>query len=103
MTEKMPVLDVPVVQISLDRSKSARQPYQPGQQLKELRQEGVMIVSSGNIVHNLGMVVFDDNLPLFYTLGLKDEAEPISFFADKITYGAISMRSIKPGQEGLYE
>jgi len=137
-----PLADVPVVQISLDRSKSARQHYQFGQQLKELREEGVLIVSSGNIVHNLGMVVFDDKLkfdwaetfdarikqwiladdheamieyekqgraaelainsaehylPLLYTLGLKDEADPISFFTEQVTYGAISMRSVKFG------
>jgi 4,5-DOPA dioxygenase extradiol len=41
-------------------AQGAQQHYQLGQQLKELREEGVLIVNSGNIVHNLGMVVFDD-------------------------------------------
>jgi 4,5-DOPA dioxygenase extradiol len=130
------------VQMSLDRSKGPIHHYQLGQQLKELREEGVLIVSSGNIVHNLRMTIFDDKLkfdwaeafdakvkqwiladdhkplieyekqgqdaelainsaehylPLLYTLGVKDEGEPISFFADKVTYGAISMRSVKIG------
>jgi 4,5-DOPA dioxygenase extradiol len=36
-------------------------------------------------------------LPLLYTLGLQEKGESIHFFADKITYGSISMRSIKIG------
>jgi len=57
-----PKADVPVVQMSLDRTKNPLHHYQLGQQLKELREEGVLIVSSGNIVHNLSMTIFDDNL-----------------------------------------
>ena len=34
---------------------------------------------------------------LLYTLGLKDEADPISFFTEQVIYGAISMRSVKFG------
>lgn len=137
-----PEVDIPVVQISLDRSKSPRDHYQLGEQLKELREEGVLIVSSGNVVHNLRMVKFDDNLkfgwaeefdnqvkdlilsgdhdpliefeklgkaaqlsinsaehylPLLYTLGLKSEEDQISFFADRVTYGSLSMRSVRFG------
>jgi 4,5-DOPA dioxygenase extradiol len=36
-------------------------------------------------------------LPLLYILGLKDQDDKISFFADKVTLGSISMRSIKIG------
>jgi 4,5-DOPA dioxygenase extradiol len=53
-----PQADVPVVQLSLDRAKSPLSHYQLGQQLRELREEGVLILSSGNIVHNLRMVDF---------------------------------------------
>jgi len=142
LTRMFPLADVPVVQFSLDRSKNPRQHYELGQQLKELREEGVLIVSSGNIVHNLRMVVWDDQLkfdwaedfdasvkswiledghdplieyqkhgraaelainsaehylPLLYTLGLNDLGEPVNFFAEKVTMGSISMRSIKLG------
>ena len=36
-------------------------------------------------------------VPLLYTLALKDEDEPVSFFADKVMGGSISMRSVRIG------
>jgi len=36
-------------------------------------------------------------LPLLYSLGAKDEAEPVTFFTEKVTYGSISMRSVRLG------
>jgi 4,5-DOPA dioxygenase extradiol len=36
-------------------------------------------------------------LPLLYTLGLKEAGEPVSFFADKVWGGSISMRSVRIG------
>jgi 4,5-DOPA dioxygenase extradiol len=137
-----PLADVPVVQFSLDRTKTPLHHYQLGQQLQELREEGVLIVSSGNIVHNLRAVIWEDGakydwaetfdrqvkdwileddhdplihfekhgqaanlsinsgehyLPLLYTLGAKTETDPVTFFADKVTYGSLSMRSVKIG------
>lgn len=51
-----PQADVPVVQLSLDGSKSARQHYELGKLLKPLREENILILASGNIVHNLRMM-----------------------------------------------
>jgi 4,5-DOPA dioxygenase extradiol len=51
-----PQADIPVVQLSLDGSKSARQHYELGKQLKPLREENILILASGNIVHNLRMM-----------------------------------------------
>ncbi len=53
-----PKANVPVIQLSLDRVKEPKLHYQLGKQLKELRNEGVLIIGSGNIVHNLRTVVF---------------------------------------------
>jgi 4,5-DOPA dioxygenase extradiol len=55
-----PKADIPVVQLSLDRSQDAAFNYALGHQLQALREEGVLIVGSGNIVHNLQVVVFED-------------------------------------------
>lgn len=49
-----PLADVPVFQLSLDRWKEPDQHFKLAEQLKPLRSEGVLIVGSGNVVHNLG-------------------------------------------------
>ena len=48
-----PLADVAVVQLSMDYSRPPADHYALGQQLKGLRERGVLIVGSGNIVHNL--------------------------------------------------
>ncbi|MEZ5995930.1 MAG: 4,5-DOPA dioxygenase extradiol [Hyphomonadaceae bacterium] len=48
-----PDADVPVVQVSLDARRSAQQHYAVAEALAPLRDENVMIVGSGDIVHNL--------------------------------------------------
>ncbi|MCB0785101.1 MAG: dioxygenase, partial [Flavobacteriales bacterium] len=48
-----------VVQLSLDRGLDARQHYALGRQLAPLRDRGILIVGSGNMVHNLGLVAWD--------------------------------------------
>ncbi|MFZ4625391.1 MAG: 4,5-DOPA dioxygenase extradiol [Rhodoferax sp.] len=49
-----PAADIPVVQLSMDYSRPPTEHFALGQQLNTLRQQGVLIVASGNIVHNLG-------------------------------------------------
>lgn len=48
-----PKADIPVIQLSMDYSRSPAEHYQLGQQLSKLRERGVLIVGSGNAVHNL--------------------------------------------------
>jgi 4,5-DOPA dioxygenase extradiol len=48
-----PGADVPVVQLSIDERQTARFHYEIGQRLAQLREENVLIVGSGNLVHNL--------------------------------------------------
>ena len=48
-----PGADIPVIQLSMDYSRAPEEHYALAQQLKALRDRGVLIVGSGNIVHNL--------------------------------------------------
>lgn len=48
-----PDANIPVIQLSIDYSKPAEYHYQLGKQLASLRRKGVLILGSGNIIHNL--------------------------------------------------
>ena len=133
-----PAADIPVVQLSLDYNQAPAYHYALGQELRALRRKGVLIVGSGNIVHNLRLAVWRDQafdwaiefdrtimdlilsgdhdpvvhyeklgraaqlsiptnehyLPLLYILGAQEPGEPVRFFADQVTMGAISMRGV---------
>lgn len=54
-----PDASVPVIQMSIDHFQSPEYHYQLGRTLSALRRKGVLIVGSGNMVHNLGMVAWD--------------------------------------------
>jgi 4,5-DOPA dioxygenase extradiol len=141
LCQMYPQADIPVVQLSLDRSIEPQDHYRLGAKLSQLRQEGVLVVGSGNLVHNLRMMVWEDTafdwaidydsrvkqwilegdhhsiihyekygkpallsvnsaehyLPLLYVLGLKEKDEPVSFFAEKLWGGSISMRCVRIG------
>ncbi len=50
-----PKADIPVFQLSLSRSLSFAQHFELGKELNFLRSRGVLVLASGNIVHNLAM------------------------------------------------
>ena len=134
-----PSADIPVIQLSLDQTQSPDFHYALGKELRALRNKGVLIIGSGNIVHNLRVVNFQEDkpydwavefdetvkqlitsgdhhsiigyrklgdtarlsiptnehyLPLLYILALQDKQEQTHFFADRVTLGSISMRSV---------
>ena len=80
-----PQADIPVVQLSIDYSQPAAFHYALGQQLRALRRLGILIVASGNLVHNLMRVAWDKlNEPVFgYDWALEADAKMKNFLLEK--------------------
>ena len=55
-----PKADIPVVQLSVNGLIDARQSYELGQKLASLREKGYLIMGSGNVVHNLRLVEWEN-------------------------------------------
>jgi 4,5-DOPA dioxygenase extradiol len=51
-----PTADIPVIQLSIDYTKPASYHFEMAKLLKDFRNKGILIVGSGNIIHNLGMI-----------------------------------------------
>jgi 4,5-DOPA dioxygenase extradiol len=54
-----PKADVPIIQMSIDYTQGAQYHYDLAKELLSLRKKGILIIGSGNMVHNLGMVAWD--------------------------------------------
>lgn len=54
-----PKADVPVIEMSLDYNQGAQYHYDLAKELAALRKKGILIVGSGNMVHNLRMIAWD--------------------------------------------
>ena len=80
-----PDADIPVLQLSIDYYKPAAYHYDLAKQLLSLRKKGVLIIGSGNMVHNLRMVAWDKlNEPEY---GFDWALEMNDIFKNKISNG----------------
>jgi 4,5-DOPA dioxygenase extradiol len=65
LTHMYPKADIPVFEMSLDVLKNEREHYNLGKKLSFLRTKNILILGSGNIVHNLRQVDFDEHAEPF--------------------------------------
>jgi 4,5-DOPA dioxygenase extradiol len=56
----LPEADIPVVQLSIDKRQPPVFHYETGRRLMPLRDEGVLVIGSGNIVHNLAAYAWNE-------------------------------------------
>jgi 4,5-DOPA dioxygenase extradiol len=69
-----PEADVPVVQLSIDARQSPQFHYELGARLRPLRDEGVLVLGSGDVVHNLALYTWEDPEQPPYAWAVRFEA-----------------------------
>lgn len=70
-----PSAKIPVVQLSIDETQPASFHLELGRKLAPLREEGVLIVGSGNLVHNLHTYAWGEHMPDPYDWAIRFEIE----------------------------
>lgn len=88
-----PAADVPVVQLSMDTRQPVQFHYDLARKLAPLRDEGILILGSGNIVHNLRAFRYDDPEAPAWAVEFNDAVKQKLFYGDHralINYGVLS-------------
>jgi len=75
LTHVYPAADIPIVQLSIDETRPASFHYEIGRRLAPLREEGVLIVGSGNLVHNLHAYAWGRHDPDPFDWAVRFESE----------------------------
>jgi 4,5-DOPA dioxygenase extradiol len=68
-----PEADIPIVQLSIDETQPAAFNFELGKRLAPLRDEGILIVGSGNLVHNLHTYAWGKHMPEPYDWAVRFE------------------------------
>lgn len=70
-----PAAEIPVVQLSINEARAPQFHFDIGMRLAPLRDEGILIVGSGNLVHNLHAYAWGRHLPEPYDWAIRFESE----------------------------
>jgi 4,5-DOPA dioxygenase extradiol len=74
LSHVFPNADVPIVQLSIDETQPASFHFELGRRLSSLRNEGILICGSGNLVHNLHTYAWGKHMPEPYDWAVRFEA-----------------------------
>jgi 4,5-DOPA dioxygenase extradiol len=79
-----PNADIPIIQLSIDQMQPPSFHYELGKRLAALREEGVLIIGSGNIVHNLAAYSWDegDVPPFDWAVRFEEQARKLLLKGD---------------------
>jgi len=101
-----PAADIPAFQLSLDERRTPKEHLELGREIKQLRQRGVLILGSGNVVHNLRQIDWSDPHGAFdwareFDSRVKDsvDAHDASALADPAKWGERLLATAHPTLE----
>ena len=77
LVKMFPRADVPVFQLSLDRNLGLQDHYDLAKELSFLRHKGVLVIGSGNIVHNLYRAKWDSDVPYDWAVAFDEQARSL--------------------------
>jgi 4,5-DOPA dioxygenase extradiol len=91
-----PDADIPVVQLSIDETKPAAFHYEVGRQLAPLRDEGVLVIGSGNLVHNLHAYAWGRHPVEPLDWALRFEAQAREFMTNEQDKALVAYETLGP-------
>jgi len=82
LVKMFPEADIPVIQLSLNYRLTLTEHYQLATELAFLRRKGVLIIGSGNIVHNLRYAKWDSDIPYDWATSYDEQVKALILKGD---------------------